>query len=91
MSDRIIDAHGHPAVLLESVTSSTATPPSLAHLLKHQKLIAGLRILESQWPRHNPTHQPLPQFADRWFRSYDDGADVAHWYAAAAGQSTGTI
>jgi predicted metal-dependent hydrolase len=91
-SDRIIDAHTViPAFSWNALRRQRHAPPSLAHVPKCEKLIAGLRILESQWPRHNPTHQPLPQFADRWFRSYDEGVDVAHWYTTAAGQSTGTI
>jgi predicted metal-dependent hydrolase len=91
-SDRIIDAHTViPAFSRNALRRRRLAPPSLAHVPKREKLVAGLRILESQWPRHNPTQQPLPQFADRWFGSYDDGVDVAHWYTAAAGQSAGTI
>jgi predicted metal-dependent hydrolase len=41
---------------------------------------AGLGVLKSQWPFHDPGDQPLPDFADRWFSVYDAGGDVAHWY-----------
>jgi predicted metal-dependent hydrolase len=90
-SDRIIDAHTViRAFSWNALRRQRLAPPSLAHVRKREKLIAGLRILQSQWPRHNPTHQPLPQFADRWFCSYNKGVNVAHWYTAAAGQSAST-
>jgi ring-1,2-phenylacetyl-CoA epoxidase subunit PaaE len=41
---------------------------------------AGLGVLKSQWPWHDPGEQPLPDFAERWFERYEAGGDVAHWY-----------
>lgn len=44
---------------------------------------AGRGVLVSQTPYHDPAHQPLPQFASRWFESYEAGGDIAHWYRGA--------
>ena len=41
---------------------------------------AGLGVLQSQLPTHDPGDQPLPDFAERWMARYDAGGDVAHWY-----------
>ena len=30
----------------------------------------------SQTPFHNPAKEPLPKFADQWFKRYDRGDDV---------------
>jgi predicted metal-dependent hydrolase len=46
------------------------------------------RILASQTPHHNPTHQPLPDFADKWFGKFDEGADIAHWYSTELASSS---
>lgn len=48
-----------------------------------QKLVAGMRILMSQTPFHNPAHEPLPTFADEWFARWDRGEDVTRWYSSA--------
>jgi predicted metal-dependent hydrolase len=85
-SDRIIDAHrALPALSMTARRRPRPAPAALAHLSAREKGVALLRILESQSPWHNPTHQPLPRFAERWFHQYDDGADIAHWYTATAG------
>jgi hypothetical protein len=39
-----------------------------------------MRLAFSQAPRHDPAHQPLPDFADVWLGRYAQGADVTHWY-----------
>lgn len=44
------------------------------------KMAVGL--VRSQWPGHDPTHQPLPDFAFEWMDEYDEGADVARWYGS---------
>lgn len=41
------------------------------------------RLMLSQAPGHDPAHEPLPAFADRWFESFDRGEDVKRWYSAA--------
>ena len=51
-------------------------------LPKDEKKAAHLGILKSQSPQHDPEHQPLPDFAERWLTSYDAGTDVSQWYAA---------
>lgn len=43
-----------------------------------------LGLVKSQVPGHDPTHQPLPEFADEWFAGYDEGRAVATWYASSA-------
>ena len=39
-------------------------------------------LVKSQWPGHDPTHQPLPKFAIEWHDGYDNGLDVSTWYAS---------
>jgi ring-1,2-phenylacetyl-CoA epoxidase subunit PaaE len=46
---------------------------------------AGLGVLKSQLPTHDPGDQPLPGFAERWFSYYEAGGDVAHWYTGDRG------
>ncbi|WP_109526495.1 MULTISPECIES: metal-dependent hydrolase [Nocardia] len=53
------------------------------------KLISFTRILLSQTPGHDPVHQPLPAFAERWFAHYESGGDVAHWYSSTTGDGVG--
>jgi predicted metal-dependent hydrolase len=43
---------------------------------------AGVRVLLSQTPFHNPAHEPLPELASRWFERWDRGGDVTRWYTA---------
>lgn len=47
-----------------------------------EQLIALVGIVRSQLPRHNPDHEKLPALADVWFKRYDAGYDVSHWYTA---------
>ncbi|WP_040687999.1 metal-dependent hydrolase [Nocardia vinacea] len=47
-----------------------------------EQLIALVGIIRSQLPRHNPDHEKLPALADVWFKRYDAGYDVSHWYTA---------
>ena len=49
---------------------------------RKQKLIAAARVLLSQTPFHDPAHEPLPEFADKWFARWDRGGDVTRWYTA---------
>lgn len=48
-----------------------------------EKLLAGVRVMLSQTPFHDPAKDKLPVFADEWFRRWDAGGDVTHWYGAA--------
>jgi hypothetical protein len=59
-------------------------PPAFAAVPRKQILVAAGRVLLSQTPFHKPEHEPLPHFADRWFRRWDDGGDVTRWYTSAA-------
>ncbi|MFE9323745.1 metal-dependent hydrolase [Nocardia sp. NPDC052278] len=47
-----------------------------------EQLIAMVGIIRSQLPKHNPDHEKLPALADVWFKRYDAGYDVSHWYTA---------
>jgi predicted metal-dependent hydrolase len=40
------------------------------------------RVLGSQRPGHDPTGQPLPDFATTWFERYERGDDVTRWYSS---------
>jgi ring-1,2-phenylacetyl-CoA epoxidase subunit PaaE len=46
---------------------------------------AGLGVLRSQLPTHDPGDQPLPDFARQWFSRYEAGGDIAHWYTGEHG------
>jgi ring-1,2-phenylacetyl-CoA epoxidase subunit PaaE len=46
---------------------------------------AGIGVLRSQLPNHDPGDQPLPDFAERWFSRYESGGDIAHWYTGDRG------
>jgi predicted metal-dependent hydrolase len=59
-------------------------PAAFGSVPRKQILIAAGRVLMSQTPYHKPEHEPLPQFADRWFARWNRGEDVTRWYAAAA-------
>ncbi len=58
--------------------------PPFKGVPRKQILVAAVRVVLSQTPYHNPEHEPLPQFADQWFRRWDRGDDVTRWYTAAA-------
>ncbi len=49
----------------------------------------AIGLVKSQVPGHDPTHQPLPEFADEWLGAYDEGRDVAHWYASGVRETAG--
>ena len=57
-------------------------PPAFTGVPLKEKLVAGARVLLSQTPFHDPAHEPLPEFAGRWFERYDGGGDVVHWYGS---------
>jgi hypothetical protein len=59
-----------------------AGPPAFAGVPLSQKLVAGVRVLLSQTPFHDPAEDRLPRFADEWFKRWDEGCDVAHWYGS---------
>ena len=57
-------------------------PPTFAGVPLKEKLTAGARVLLSQTPFHDPAHEPLPEFAGRWFDHYDNGGNVVRWYGS---------
>jgi Predicted metal-dependent hydrolase len=61
-----------------------AVPPPYGDVPRKQILVSAGRVLLSQTPFHNPEHEPLPEFADQWFRRWDRGDDVARWYTTSA-------
>jgi predicted metal-dependent hydrolase len=59
-------------------------PPSpFAPASNLEMLTLAFRLVRSQVPHHKPAKEPLPAFADDWFRTYDGGADVTRFYTSA--------
>ncbi|MFW0785132.1 metal-dependent hydrolase [Gordonia sp. CPCC 206044] len=56
--------------------------PALGEVPWSQKITSAARVLLSQTPFHDPAKEPLPEFADDWFKRYERGDDVAHWYSS---------
>jgi predicted metal-dependent hydrolase len=61
-----------------------APPSPFAPAPNTEMLILVYRLLLSQVPNHKPAREPLPRFADVWFRSYDSGHDVTRFYSSSA-------
>lgn len=59
-------------------------PRAFDDLKLGEQLIAMRGVIRSQLPKHNPAHEKLPALADVWFRRYEAGYDVSHWYTADA-------
>jgi len=85
LADRHVDAR----TLLPSFTISQSlrgkrldVPAPFAAVSLKEKMVAGARVLLSQTPFHDPAHEPLPEFADRWFDRYASGGDVVRWYGS---------
>ncbi|MGH3632885.1 MAG: metal-dependent hydrolase [Mycobacterium sp.] len=52
-------------------------PPTLFHAVPTSQLVKMVwRLALSQTPYHDPTAQPLPDWADTWMREYDRGVDM---------------
>jgi predicted metal-dependent hydrolase len=49
-----------------------------------EMLVLVYRLALSQRPHHHPADEPLPPFADTWFRHYDEGRDVTTYYSSVA-------
>jgi predicted metal-dependent hydrolase len=62
--------------------AGSAVPAPFAGVPLKEKLVASARVLLSQTPFHDPAHEPLPEFADRWFDRYDRGGNVVRWYGS---------
>jgi predicted metal-dependent hydrolase len=61
---------------------TSAFPGAFSTVPRRASVTAGVRVLLSQNPFHNPAHEPLPELAGRWFERWDRGGDVTHWYTA---------
>ena len=59
-----------------------AIPSAFSTVPRKERLMAVGRVLLSQTPFHDPTGEPLPNFADRWFERWNSGGDVTRWYTA---------
>jgi predicted metal-dependent hydrolase len=62
--------------------STAMTPSAFSSVPRKERLVAAGRVLLSQTPFHDPAHEPLPKFADRWFERWQRGGDVTRWYTA---------
>jgi predicted metal-dependent hydrolase len=91
LSDRKVDARTMMPVYgmrdrlrrkLRSRPSDGTPPPPFGGIARREFVTTTGRILLSQTPFHNPAHEPLPEFADRWFERWDRGGDVTRWYGA---------
>lgn len=70
--------------ITRGVQPAVEPPHSVMEDLPKVETKASLKgILRSQLPNHDPEHQPLPAFAERWTDRFEQGDDVSHWYAAA--------
>ncbi|MEW5808056.1 MAG: metal-dependent hydrolase [Actinomycetota bacterium] len=58
--------------------------PMTAGIDRVDKRRALRGLLGSQSPFFDPSDEPLPAFATRWFERYERGGDVTHWYGSAA-------
>jgi predicted metal-dependent hydrolase len=55
--------------------------PSQFAAVPRMELVRMLyRLARSQHPRHSPTTEETPPFADEWMAEYDRGRDVIRWY-----------
>jgi predicted metal-dependent hydrolase len=59
-----------------------STPSAFSSVPRKQVLVTAGRVLLSQTPFHDPAHDALPEFADRWFARWESGGDVTRWYTA---------
>ena len=56
-------------------------PPTLFHAVPTTQLVTmAWRLALSQMPHHDPTDQPLPDWADTWMREYERGSDMTTFY-----------
>ncbi len=60
--------------------ADTPPPSAFASVPRKEIFRAAGRVLLSQTPFHDPSREPLPEFADRWFERWDRGGDVTRWY-----------
>lgn len=85
LDDRGVDARTLlPSYVLERARQRLRREPVAAPMMAgvplRQKLVAGVRVLRSQTPFHDPADDVLPAFADEWFARWERGGDVVRWY-----------
>lgn len=51
-----------------------------ASVPKRERGRVTIRMLRSLLPRHDPEHQPLPEWAATWFTHFDRGEDMTNFY-----------
>ena len=57
-------------------------PSMLAHVPGRDLRTMIWREAKAQTPHHDPTHEPLPTWAVRWYEAYDSGNDVTTYAGA---------
>jgi predicted metal-dependent hydrolase len=57
-------------------------PSMMGHVSGRDLRTMIWRETKAQTPHHDPAHEPLPAWADKWFAAYDAGADVTTYQGA---------
>ncbi|GAA5052510.1 metal-dependent hydrolase [Nocardia callitridis] len=57
-------------------------PRAFDGLSRREQFTALGGVFRSQMPKHDPSHEKLPELAGRWFERYDAGYDCTRWYTA---------
>jgi hypothetical protein len=60
--------------------SAPSAPTAFSSVLRKEVVTAAGRVLLSQTLFHDPAHEPVPEFADRWCERWERGGDVTRWY-----------
>lgn len=58
-------------------------PSAFAPASNLEMFLLAYRLIRSQVPHHRPQEEPLPAFADTWFKAYERGHDVTRFYTSA--------
>ena len=66
----------------EAVSSNH--PSMLGHVPGRDLRTMLWRETKAQMPRHDPAHEPLPAWAERWHEAFDSGADVTTYEGVGA-------
>lgn len=91
LADRQVDAlsmfatHRTKQKVLQAIApylTKGPMPRAFDGLSRREQLDALAGVVRSQLPKHDPTHEKLPELAGRWFERYDAGYDCTRWYTA---------
>ncbi|KAA8882001.1 metal-dependent hydrolase [Nocardia colli] len=91
LADRQVDAlsmfatHRTKQKVLQAIApylTKGPMPRAFDGLSRREQLTALAGVVRSQLPKHDPTHEQLPELAGRWFERYDAGYDCTRWYTA---------